>query len=456
MSRKIYSLLSILLVLSFALAACGAPAADTPSAPAAPAEPAAPAAPAEPAEPAAPAAEDKVVVTWWHITTEEAQKAVWQKLADDYMAANPNILIEITVLENENFKTKLTTVMQSGEPPDIFQSWGGGVMNEYANAGLLKDITADLDADGGAWRNSFSAGALGVYALDGKNYGVPWDMGMVGFWYNKALFEQAGVAAPIETWDDMLAAVTAFKAAGIIPIALGEGDKWPGHFWYGYLATRLCGGEGFVSAATRVTGFTDDCFVQAGYKLLELNALEPFQSGYLGATYGDQATLVGNGQAAMELMGQWAPAVQKDNSEDKMGIGDDLGFFGFPMVAGGAGNAGDAFGGGNGFAIGKNASPEAIDFVKWLTSVEAQIACAEAGFCIPVVKGGEAGLSDPLLLVIQQNLSQAEYFQLYYDQYLPPAVGSVVNDSVQALLAGSLTPEQVAQAIEDSAAQEIK
>jgi raffinose/stachyose/melibiose transport system substrate-binding protein len=73
-----------------------------------------------------------------------------------------------------------------------------------------------------------------------------------------------------------------------------------------------------------------------------------------------------------------------------------------------------------------------------------------------VVKGGEAGLSDPLLLVIQQNLAQAEYFQLYYDQYLPPAVGSVVNDSVQGLLAGMLTPEQVAQAIEDSAAQEIK
>jgi raffinose/stachyose/melibiose transport system substrate-binding protein len=70
------------------------------------------------------------------------------------MAAHPNVTIEITVLENEAFKTKLTTVMQSGEPPDIFQSWGGGVMNEYAEAGLLKDITADLDADGGAWRNT--------------------------------------------------------------------------------------------------------------------------------------------------------------------------------------------------------------------------------------------------------------------------------------------------------------
>jgi raffinose/stachyose/melibiose transport system substrate-binding protein len=158
----------------------------------------------------------------------------------------------------------------------------------------------------------------------------------------------------------------------------------------------------------------------------------------------------------MELMGQWAPAVQKDNSENKEGIGDKLGWFPFPAVEGGAGAPSDAFGGGNGFGIGKNASPEAIDFVKWLTSVQAQMACAEAGFCIPVVKGGEAGLSDPFLITIQQTFAQAEYFQLYYDQALPPATGSVVNDSVQGIFAGTLTPEQAAQAIEDSAAAEIK
>jgi len=448
MSRKLYLLLSILLVAAFALSACGGAVAPADE-PASPAD--------EPAAPAdEPAMDDKVTVTWWHITTEEAQKAVWQKLADDYMASHPNINIEITVLENEAFKTKLTTVMQSGEPPDIFQSWGGGVMNEYANAGLLKDITADLDADGGAWRNSFSAGALGVYALKGQNYGVPWDMGMVGFWYNKDLFAQAGIDAPPATWAELLDDVTALKAAGITPIALGEGDKWPGHFWFAYLSTRICGQAGFEAAALRTGSFADSCFVEAGNKILELNALEPFQDGYLAATYGDEATAVGNGKAAMELMGQWAPAVQNDNSESGNGIGDSLAWFPFPAVEGGAGAASDAFGGGNGFGIGKNASPEAIDFVKWLTSVEAQIACAEAGFCIPVVQGGEAGLSDPFLITIQQTFAKADYFQLYYDQALPPATGSVVNDSVQGIFAGTLSPEEATQAIEDSAAAEIK
>jgi raffinose/stachyose/melibiose transport system substrate-binding protein len=430
MSRRISILLSLMLVTAFALSACGPKVPATSSGP--------------------------VTITWWHITTAENQKAVWQKLADEYMAAHPKVTIEITVLENEAFKTKLATVMQSGEPPDIFQSWGGGVMNAYAKAGLLLDITPWLDTDGGAWRDTFSPGALGVYAFEGKNYGVPWDMGMVGFWYNKALFAQAGISAPPATWSELVEDVGKLKAAGITPIAVGAGEKWPAAFWWEYLATRIGGQAGFNAAASRSGSFTDAPFVQAGQKLQELVAMGAFQDGFLGATWGDEATLMGNGNAAMDLMGQWAPGAFNDNSASGTGIGADLGWFPFPAVEGGAGAGTDALGGGNGFALGKNAPPEAVDFVKYLTRAESQMQCAQAGFCVPVVKGGEAGLTDPLLKLVQQGAAAAQYFQLYYDQYLPPAMGSVVNDSVQGVLAGTLTPEQAAQAVEDSAAQELK
>jgi raffinose/stachyose/melibiose transport system substrate-binding protein len=295
-----------------------------------------------------------------------------------------------------------------------------------------------------------------VYGYKGKNYGVPWDMGMIGFWYNKELFSKAGVSSPPKTWTEFLGAVKKLKDSGTIPIAVGMGDKWPGMHMWAYLVTRVGGKDNFEGAVLRTGKFTDEPFVQAGYKLKELIALEPFQDGFLGATYGDEATLVGNGEAAMELMGQWAPAVQKDNSASGEGLGDKLGFFTFPAVEGGKGDAGDAVGGGNGFAIGKNASPEAIDFVKYLTRKESQAQCAEIGLCIPVVKGGEAGLSDPLLIEVQKGFANAKYFQLYYDQALPPATGSVINDSVQALFAGTMTPEQMTQAIEDSAAEELE
>jgi len=457
MSRKIYMLLSFLLIVSFALTACGAPATEAPAAPQEPAQPAQPAATEVPAEPAMTeeAMAEPVTVTWWHITTKDPGLSDWQKMADDYMAAHPNVTIEITVLENEAFKTKLTTVMQSGDPPDIFQSWGGGTFNQQIEAGLLKDITADLDADP-AWKDSFAPGALGVYSYQGKNYGVPWDMGMVGFWYNKALFEQAGITTPPTTWTEFLDDVQTLKDAGITPISIGEGDKWPGmHFW-NYLATRICGQEKFEAAMARTGSFTDPCFVEAGVKLQELLALEPFQDGFLGATHDEMQATFGNGKAAMELSGQWAPSTQAANAADQVGVGENLGLFGFPAVEGGAGAGTDVVGGGNGFAIGKNAEPEAIDFVKYLTSVENQTIIAANGSGIPVVKGAEQGLTDPNMLQVAETFAAANYFQLYYDQFLPPATGSVLNDSVQGLFAGTLTPEQVAQAVEDSVAQEMK
>ncbi|MCX6032207.1 MAG: extracellular solute-binding protein [Chloroflexi bacterium] len=452
MTRKIFTLLSLVLVAAFVLGACTVPATQAPQAPAAPAATAAPKAPAATVAPVA----AKVKIAWWHITTADDQKAVWQKLADEYMAAHPNVTIEITVLENEAFKTKMTTIMQSGQPPDIFQSWGGGTMNEYAKAGLLKDITANLDADSGAWRNTFSPGALGVYAYQGKNYGVPWDMGMVGFWYNKAMFSKAGIANPPKTWTELLDDVKKLQAAGITPIALGEGDKWPGAFWWEYLSVRVGGQAAFDAAQSRKGAFSDKAFADAGKKLQELIALKPFQDGFLGATWGDEATAMGNSKAAMDLMGQWAPGAFKDNSVDKKGIGDNLGWFPFPAVEGGAGAAADALGGGNGFALGKNAPAEAVDFAKYLTRAESQVQCAKVGFCVPVVKGGEAGLTDPMLKMVQTGAAAAKYYQLYYDQYLPPAMGSVVNDSVQGIFAGTLTPEKAAQALEDSAKKEMK
>ncbi len=195
--------------------------------------------------------------------------------------------------------------------------------------------------------------------------------------------------------------------------------------------------------------------MQAGEKLLELIALEPFQEGYQGMGHNDQEALMGNGEAAMQLMGQWAPQVMRDTSTSGESIGDALGFFAFPAVEGGAGGPVDAMGGGNGIVVGKNAPPEAVDFLRYLTSLENQIKLTEIGAIIPVVSGAEAAIADPNMAMVAEAVSAADYYQLYYDQYLPPAVGEAVNDAVQGLFAGTMTPEEVAQAVEAAAAEEL-
>jgi len=70
------------------------------------------------------------------------------------------------------------------------------------------------------------------------------------------------------------------------------------HMW-SYLATRIGGQAAFNAAYARTGSFTDPAFVQAGDKLNELIALQPFQDGYLGATHDQMQATFGNGKAAM-------------------------------------------------------------------------------------------------------------------------------------------------------------
>jgi raffinose/stachyose/melibiose transport system substrate-binding protein len=376
-------------------------------------------------------------------------------MADDYMAAHPNVNIEITVLENEAFKTKLTTVLQSGEVPDIFQSWGGSGLAEQMDASLLKDITADLDADGGKWRKSFAPSALAVFAKDGKNYGGPWDMGAVTFWYNKDLFTKAGIEKTPVTWSEFLTDVKKLKDAGITPIALGESHSWTGMHIWSYLALRIAGEKGVKAAIDRSGSFADPAFIKAGEELKKLVDMKPFQDGFMGATHDDMQATLGNGKAAMLLGGQWSPTVQAANSADTLGV-KNLGMFNFPAVEGGAGDGSDVVGGGNGFAIGKDAEPEAVDFAKYLTSVENQSIIAASGSGIPVIAGAEKALKDPNMVMVQESFSKAKYFQLYFDQLLPALVGGAINDETQKIFAGTASPENVAKAIEASAKENIQ
>lgn len=405
-------------------------------------------------------ADDKVTIHWWHIFTSPKSVTDYaQKLADDYTKAHPNVTIEITVLENDAFKSKLDTVMQSGQPPDLFQSWGGGKLYSFAQAGLLRDITPELTANNNEWKNTYaSQSALDLFKNDGKYYGVANDWGGVGFWYNKDLFAKAGIKDTPKTWDDFLKDVKMLKDAGITPITVGEKDKWPGHFWWVYLAIREGGKAAFDAAYTRTGSFADKPFVQAGTLLKQLVDMNPYPDGFLGLDYGHEENLMGDGKAAMELMGQWEPGSQAANATDTKGISaDKLGWFPFPMVTGGAGDPSDMMGGGNGMAVGKDAPDAAVDFLKYITNADAQkgFVALNIGF-VPTTKVAADSLTDPLLKQVMAARDNAKYFQLYYDQFLPPAVAQAVLDNTQGIYAGAISPEDAAKAIDQVAATELQ
>lgn len=396
-------------------------------------------------------AQDEVEFDFYDLHHLDPGKTFIGDMVSAYMAEHPNVTINLTQLENEALKDKIAVEMQSGNPPDLFQSWGGGTLAQQVEAGLVRPIDEEI-ADA---RDGIIPAALSMTQVDGAQYGLPYNLGAVGIWYNKDLLAQAGIDAPPTTWEEFLADVQTLKDAGIVPISLGGADAWTAMFWWAYLATRI-GGQEAMNTAITTGDWSGESFVKAGEALKQLVDMEPFQTAFLAANHDAQEGEFGNGRAAMMLQGQWAAGAQRSNSESTEGIGEALGWFPFPGVEGGAGQATDVFGGGDNYVVGSDAPAEAVDFLRFLTTdptaVEGWVALNDG--TLPTVTGAEELVTDPNLQSILSARSDATFAQGYLDQVTSPALGAAINDAVAGLVAGALSPEEVTQAITEAAALE--
>ena len=401
---------------------------------------------------ASPASTEPVTIHLWHHFTPDTETAAMQELADRYHAAHPNVTIDITVVGASDMVAKTNTAMQANEPPDIFSGWGGAALGNYVDSGLVKDLTDAMATDG--WKDSFLAGPLALYTLGDRIYGVPIRAGAWGLWYDSSLFTEAGISGCPATWSDLLADVDALKSAGITPIALGAKDLWPTGGWWQYMAIRAADWSQVEATATlfkRTGSFTDAPFVQAGDLLADLVALDPFQTGYKGASYDDQLSQAANGKAAMSVDGWWGSTWISSAGTDPEATKDRIKFCPFPMLDGGAGTAGDVMGSGNGFAVGRDAPAEAIDFLRFMTSPEEYQRLVESNFAAPpTLVGMESLVTDPNTVQVIQLGADAPHFAPEWNQSLGPVVGNVLIEQSAAIMSGATSGQDAAQAIEDA------
>jgi raffinose/stachyose/melibiose transport system substrate-binding protein len=390
-----------------------------------------------------------VTVRMLHVDSNPATQELWAQAAKDFAAANPGVTVDVQYLENEAYKAKLPTLLQSEERPNIIYSWGGGVMRAQDKAGFLADVTPEVSA----FADRFSAGAAKAFQIDGKYVGAPNHLSEVVFFYNKDLVAQAGVNPDeIKTWDQFLAAVKQVKDAGITPIIVAGGEKWPMHFYWSYLVMRI-GGQGVLEAAMAGEngGFDAPAFVEAGKKLKELADLEPFQEGWLATMHLPAAGMWGDGKGAFQLMGSWLLNTQRNNAADSVGIPPEkIGILSFPIVEGGKGKPTDTLGGINGWLITEGSPKEAIAFVDFLLTPKYQDIAAEKGLYIPSVVAATAKISDPLQKRMADDLAASTWHQIFFDQDLGPSVGRVVNDISVAVAAGEMSPEEGAAAVQEA------
>lgn len=394
----------------------------------------------------------EVTLTWWHNAPEDPLKGYWQAAADAYTAKHPKVKFKIEPVQNESIATKIAVGLQSNDPPDLFQQWGGGELASQVESGKVQDITDKTKSEA----EGLGSSATG-WQVDGKQYGLPYSVGLVGFWYRTDLFKKAGIDTPPQTMDELNSAIDKLKSAGIVPIAVGSKDKWPDAFYWGYLATRICSQQTLERASKDLT-FSDPCFERTGEELENLLAKKPFQNGFLGtpAQQGANSStgLLANAKAAMELQGHWNGGVAMSLTPDKKPLGDKLGWFPFPTVDGGEGSPDATFGGGDGFSCSAQAPPACADFLKFLLSDEQQKKFAELNVGPPVAPGSESAVTDQTLKGVLDARGQSSFIQLYFDKALPTAVGTALNDEIANMFAGSSSPDKIVKTVSDAAASQ--
>jgi raffinose/stachyose/melibiose transport system substrate-binding protein len=390
-----------------------------------------------------------VALTWWHNSNNEPGRGFYEQVAADFEADNPGVTIDVQAMQHEDMLTKLDAAFQTGDTPDVYMERGGGELADHVEAGLTMDLSEEA-----AETIDKLGGSVAGWQVDDRTYALPFSVGVVGFWYDEALFEQAGISEPPTTQAELDEAVQALEDAGVEPISVGAGDKWPAaHYWY-YYGLRHCSQDVLTDAVTSLD-FSDECFLRAGEDLEAFIGTEPFNAGFLATPAQSGPTsasgLLATGQVAMELAGHWEPGVMQGLTEDGTGLGENTGWFPFPEVEGGDGDPAAALGGGDAWACAADAPPECVDFIEYLLSDEVQTGFAENSMGLPTNPAASGSVADPALADLLTVRDEAPYVQLYFDTAFGENVGGAMNDEIALMFAGEASPQDVVDAIQSAA-----
>lgn len=255
------------------------------------------------------------VVTIFHHIGEQAARDALDRVIAAVEEQNPGIKFEAQGIDFSQYDQMLKTKIASGDVPDMIM----GRPKMYADliaAGHIEPIT------GQDFISNISQEAMSSMKVDGEIYAIPTNVGGMGIYYNKAVFEENGVEIP-RSQEALMEACRKFEEAGIYPFAHGYKDAWPAQCevqsdLYGYCLQQ------------NPKMFED---IQAGNKkfadypefreVMERTAQRlSFESGDdFGTDCAQARAMLINGEAAMYVGGNWDIAEFINvNADDKIGF----------------------------------------------------------------------------------------------------------------------------------------
>ncbi len=208
--------------------------------------------------------------------------------------------------DESSFNNKLKTDLSSGTLPNIFRIQGVANLGEYIDNGLIMDLAPVLKEDA-AWGSNFVPGALSYYQVPGRTgtYAIPMESGLIGVYYNAALFKKAGIETFPETWSQLKTAIEKLKAIKVTPIALGAKTTYMAGHLHDQIFYKWMGTEAAKKLGSREIKWTDPDVVKSLGYVKELNDMGAFPSGAAGVSDDIVLSQFQKGQAGMIVTGAW-------------------------------------------------------------------------------------------------------------------------------------------------------
>lgn len=241
----------------------------------------------------------------------------------EFQEKYPDITIQDESTNDSNsFTNQFKTDIASGNVADIIQWPGISIMKEYADSGVFLDLTDlieetpdikdNVDSTLLDMMELSSVGSPGTYALSINNQ-------MEVFYYNKELFDKAGIKKAPETWDEFFEACDKLKESGVTPWVIGASNAWRVVHIQTGLLYKMCGVEKAKELGAREAKWTDADVVETISFIKELADKGIFGNDYLGLDYETEKAMFVSGQTAMTFDGSWRISELAD-MEDNVGV----------------------------------------------------------------------------------------------------------------------------------------
>lgn len=380
-----------------------------------------------------------------------------QQIADEYAAEHPGFSLNlITTPDRPSYIQKYETLAAANQLPELFDTDATPFAQKLASQDRMVDI--DLLLEDLGLEDDYREAALNYQRFDdGSLYMVPFEFQLEFFWYNTALFEQAGIEVPA-TLDDFPQMCEALRAEGITPIALDGQDQWPLERYMSYYPFRLAGPGYVQDLKNGDAAFADPAGRAAAEWLFSLGQAGCFQQGFSSTGYADAQGLFTSGKAAVYNIGTWELSNLATETLDPA-VRDSIDYFTLPTIDG-AVTADNEYVTPSGIGMAVNAAtydPLVRDFLAYALERYPEVYAA-TGALSPTLTAPTTIPDDATPLyarAVEQSNGIGSAIAMPWDTQLDPATNTRLQQELTLLVQGDITPDQFIATMDATLAENV-